>query len=204
MSLTFPTDIKNEMTKMSANNAFLLLFEIDIEGDQTYYLCANNENITFDGNLYIAWSIDLDDITYDSSGKISVFSAKVDNTTRTLQYVIDGYNGLSDSNITIKIVNSDHLSTAIPDFDGYYKIKSVKCNEQIIDFELGSEDILRKRVPYRTYNKNRCPYLYKGIECGSVSSIATCNHTLSDCRSRDNLERFGGEINIPDRTGVYI
>ncbi|MFH2013825.1 MAG: hypothetical protein ABIJ17_02535 [Patescibacteria group bacterium] len=204
MPLTFPTIIKQEMTKQSSAEAFVLLFQIEIEGIDTVYLCRNNEDITFGGQLYTKWAIDIDSLKTDTTGQINIFNIRVDNTLRTLQQLIEQYDNLANSNITILVVHTGNLATAIPDFISTYKVKNVKFNQSIAEFELGSEDILRKRVPYRAYNKNRCPYIYKGIECGSTSALTECNRTLSNCRERNNSPRFGGEINIPDLSGVYV
>jgi len=201
--LTFPTAIKQEMTKQAQPYAFVLLFEVKIENEDLVYLCRNNQDIVFAGNTYLKWGIEVDSIKSDISGKINNFYIKIDNTLRVIQQLIAKYDNLSNSYVIIKVVHTNNLSVPIPDFDSKYMIKSVSFDNSIADFEIGVEDIIRKRVPYRAYNKNRCPYIYKGIECGSVSIKTDCGKTLSDCRLRSNASRFGGEINIPDLSGVY-
>jgi phage-related protein len=203
MPLTFPTVIKQEMTKQSNVNAFLILFEINIEGE-IIRLCRNNSDINFAGNTYTKWAIELDPIKSDLSGQITLFNVIVDNTLRSVQNLVLQYPDITNSTVKIMVVNSGNLGTAIPDFDATYNIEDIEFSDNNAVFSLGVENILIKRVPYRAYNKNRCPYVYKGIECGSTSSYTTCGQTLSDCRLRNNSARFGGEINIPDLSGVYI
>ena len=84
-----------------------------------------------------------------------------------------------------------------------FVVTGATAKKDVVSLKLGCGMSLDKRFPSYRIMKDWCPFKYKGIECGCTSSLATCNKTLSDCRKRNNSQRFGGCPTIP-QGGLYV
>ena len=175
---------KAEKNKLSTDSCFLILLEIRLQN--TVYICYNNEDVTWKGQLYQAFPFNIGETSEDSDGSDPNVTLKIDNVAQGLQWYV---------------VNSKNLN-GNADLEEYYTVLSCKVNEQWIEFTLGNDYSARTRRPLDRYMKNNCPFAYKGIRCGYNGSKSSCKHTLADCRSHGNSTRFGGFPGI-DQKGVY-
>ena len=76
----------------------------------------------------------------------------------------------------------------------YFNRKMEETNQYCV-YELGSVfDVEGIRFPKRRMYSNYCPFVYKGPDCQSTSTHASCPKTLEACKVRFNdvNMRFGG------------
>ncbi len=190
---------KAEKNKLSTDSCFLILLEIRLQN--TVYICYNNEDVTWKGQLYQAFPFNIGETSEDSDGSDPNVTLKIDNVAQGLQWYVEASGGGVGTLVILRVVNSKNLN-GDADLEEYYTVLSCKVNEQWIEFTLGNDYSARTRRPLDRYMKNNCPFAYKGIRCGYNGSKSSCKHTLADCRSHGNSTRFGGFPGI-DQKGVY-
>lgn len=199
--LTLTAIGEQEKNKLASDSAFIILLDFDL--GEHLRICYNNENIIWNGEEYIAFPFTLGNVSESTDGSDPNVELNIDNTTQAFEKYIEDGNGGNGTEVILRVVNTANLQCATPELEEYFTI--VKCNvsQQTITFTLGTNYSARSRRPMNRYMKNNCPFKYKGIRCGCTSSLATCDHTLANCRARNNSKRFGGFQGI-DQKGVYI
>ena len=190
---------KAEKNKLSTDSAFLILLEIRLQ--DTVYICYNNEDVVWKGQLYQAFPFQIGETSEESDGSDPNVSLKVSNVAQGLQWHVEDSGGGVGTQVILRVVNSLNLN-GDADLEEYYTILSCKVDEQWVDFTLGTDYSARSRRPLDRYMKNNCRFVFKGIRCGYNGNETECKHTLEDCRLRHNSERFGGYPGI-DQKGVY-
>lgn len=189
-----------EKNKLSTDSCFLILLDIKLPNN-TVYICYNNEDVIWKGQLYQAFPFQISETSEDSDGSDPNVSLKVSNVTQGLQAHVEESDGAVGTQVILRVVNSLNMN-GDADLEEYYTVLSCKIDAQWIDFTLGNAYSARTRRPLDRYMKNSCPFVYKGLRCGYNGSIETCAHTLADCREHNNSARFGGYPGI-DQKGVY-
>ena len=191
--------------EINSDTAWIALLEVvfDEAEDNRIRVCRNNENIVWGGKTWVAFPFTLSETKSDDKGTLSNLTIDVDNTGRELDYYLNKYAGGSGCRVILRVVRSDDLSCVTADVEEYFSVKATPVTESKVSFTLGNAYPAKSRRPYRRYMKNNCPFKYKGVMCGATSSLASCNHTLSDCRARGNSTRFGGFPGIP-QGGLYV
>lgn len=189
---------KAEKNKLSTDSCFLILLEIRLQN--TVYICYNNEDITWKGQLYQAFPFEIGEITEDYTGEPNV-SLKVSNVAQGMQWYVEDSGGGVGTEVILRVVNSLNLAGEA-DLEEYFVVTACKIDEQWIEFTLGNGYSAKTRRPLNRYMKNNCPFKYKGLRCGYIGNHQTCLHTLADCRAHNNSRRYGGFPAI-DQKGVY-
>lgn len=190
---------KAEKNKLSTDSCFLILLEIRLQN--TVYICYNNEDVTWKGQLYQAFPFEIGEVAEDTDNSDPNISLKVSNVAQGLQAHVEESGGGVGTEVILRVVNSLNMN-GDADLEEYYTVLSCKVDEQWIDFTLGNAYSARTRRPLDRYMKNNCPFAYKGLRCGYNGNMETCMHTLADCREHGNSMRFGGFPGI-DQKGVY-
>lgn len=192
---------KAEKNKLSTDSCFLILLEIRLQSG-TVYICYNNEDVTWQGQLYQAFPFEIGETSEDSNGSDPNVSLKVSNEGQGFQWYVEDSGGGVGTEVILRVVNSLNLNGAA-DLEEHYTVLDCKVDEHWIDFTLGNDYSARTRRPLDRYMKNNCPFAYKGLRCGYNGNLSSCAHTLADCRSHNNSRRFGGYPGI-DQKGVYV
>lgn len=200
--LTLSAVAKREKNELYTDSAFIILLDI-LLGDEVARICYNTEDITWNGNVYQAFPFDIGDISENSDGSDPNVQLRVDNTSQALQYIVEENQGANGTEVIIRVVNTEALDNTESELEEHFVVTKTSVDKQYITFTLGTEYSSRTRRPLYRYMKNSCPFKYKGIRCGATSALTYCNHTLTDCRLRNNSERFGGFQGI-DQRGVYV
>ena len=191
-----------EKNKLFTDSCFIILLDIFLTED-VVRICYNTEDIIWNGQLYQAFPFTIGEVKEDSAGSDPSVELKVDNVSQALQYVVEEAGGGNNTQVILRVVNSKALDLSAPELEEHFMITKCSIDQQYITFSLGGEYSSRTRRPLNRYMKNNCPFKYKGLRCGATSTLATCAHTLADCRARGNSKRFGGFPGI-DQKGVYI
>lgn len=193
---------KQEKNKLSTGSAFIILLDIKL-GTDTARICYNTEDITWNGNLYQAFPFNFGEVTEETDGRSPEVPLMVDNTSQALQYAVEESNGGNGTEVILRVVNSEALDNPEPELEEKFVVTKTSVTQEYITFTLGIEYSTRTRRPLTRFMKNNCPFKYKSTRCGSTSELTGCNHTLTDCRLRNNSQRFGGFPGI-DQKGVYV
>lgn len=189
---------KAEKNKLSTDSCFLILLEIRLQN--TVYICYNNEDVTWKGQLYQAFPFEIGAVAEDDTSDPHV-SLKVSNVARGMQWYVEDSGGGVGTEVILRVVNSLNMD-GDADLEEYFVVTACKIDEQWIEFTLGNGYSAKTRRPLDRYMKNNCPFKYKGIRCGYNGNQDSCMHTLADCRAHGNSKRFGGYPGI-DQKGVY-
>lgn len=179
-----------------AGSAVLFALQINIPSTPTVYLVNNNENITYDGNEYIAFNFNISEISA-GKGEVPTLTLSLDNTTRIIeQYMLeyDLYlkaNGIDGNIITAKllVLNPNDLSESILEYD--FELGSFASGSRFVTFNLTAPSPFNQIILDRIL-QNMCRFKYKDSRCAATSGLTTCNKTLANCRERNNSARFGG------------
>jgi lambda family phage minor tail protein L len=182
-----------EAMNINSANPWLILFDIILPDSQgTLRLVKNNENITFDGDEYLAFPLELDSVSDSSDSDIQTLTVKVSNVTRVIQAYLEELDGLIGGQVTLRIVNAGLLSENYSELERTYDIIGSSADSQYVSITLGAPNPLGKRFPLDRYLANHCNWKFKTIECGYVGIDLTCKRTLEDCQNKVNSRRFGG------------
>jgi phage-related protein len=191
-----------EKNRLYSNGAWLALLDITINNTYNVKVCNNNEDITYEGNVYYAFPFSMDVIALeDSKGETNDITLKVSNLTGIIMNYIEMSEGAKNSTITIAYINSKHLDEPAA-FRETMKISSISYDDSWVELKLSANYITSFRIPMRTYKRDFCDYQFKGIECGYNGSETACNHSLKRCRELHNEIRYGGEPTIG--SGFYV
>lgn len=194
-----------DKNKIASPNAWLLLLKIQVvDGTgaviRTLYYVKNNEEITFQGNLYLPIDFDIDfskDVNAEPELKVTVF-----DPTGTIRDVMEDYGGGIGFPVTLTVVNSANLA-APSELEENFTVTGASAPGFSPTFTLGAENPLKYEFPYRRQLRDRCPWPYKGVRCGYAGDLPNCDYTLNGpngCRQHGNVPRFGGFPGLQTRT----
>ena len=190
-----------EKNALANTGAWIILLEVVI-GASTLRFCYNNEDITWNGQSWIAFPFDIENVGEDSQGEFPAVQVRVGNVTRAVQYYVEQAGGAVGASVTLRIVHSEHLDQTTPEIEETFAVTKTVCDPLYVSFTLGGAYPITSRRPTRRFLKNFCPFVYKGTECAATSAAADCDHSLAACKARGNSARFGGEPAIP-MGGLY-
>ena len=95
---------KAEKNKLSTDSCFLILLEIRLQN--TVYICYNNEDVTWKGQLYQAFPFNIGETSEDSDGSDPNVTLKIDNVAQGLQWYVEASGGGVGTLVILRVVNS--------------------------------------------------------------------------------------------------
>lgn len=198
-----------EKNKLATGEAFLVLLEIILVDTttggvvDTIYVVNNNENITYDLNIYQAFPFDLQ--LSQESGGVPEISLTATDFQKILISHMNSLSGGTGSSVIVRVVNSGNLS-AEPELEETFEVIDASASDYKINVKLGAENALRKNFPRGVQMRDRCRWRYKGTECGYVGPIASCDLSLqgaNGCAAHNNTLNFGGYPGLKGRGVRY-
>lgn len=194
MPVTISSEYIIEKNKLNSNGAWLILLRINIEGEDPIYLVGNNEDITWNGNLWKSFYFKLGDNTESKDGDLPTVDLTVHDISKRLVPLLAQYTGAVGAEATVYIVHSSYLNLTSPAFEDYFDIVDTSIvASRIVTFKLGSENLYNYRCPTDMYLKDHCRFReFKGPECQYSGSASSCDRTFKTCISYGNQRRFGG------------
>lgn len=189
---------------IASDTPFVVLLEIKLKGDDdSIYICHNNEDVMWNGQLWQAFPFELGEVKEDGTGSLPSIDLSVDNTGRALDYYLNQGDGGVQSTVILRVVIPSDEVPGVAEIEEIFSVEDTTVTEQYVKFSLGNAYPASSRRPVGVYKKNACPYKYKGVECACSSELTDCDHTLTACRARGNSKRFGGFAGIP-QGGLYV
>lgn len=168
------------------------LYQFHLEGE-SHYWTTNNQDLTYDGQLYRAWGENLSrtPITYDLEGTIGDMTLTAANVNGELGRIILDRD-LSGASFVLLKAFANHLENAQAwmIFEG--SIDEAAISEAAVVLKVRSRNTgLERFLPRRTYGRY-CPWIFKQSVCGYTGEETECVKTLASCIALGNKERFGG------------
>lgn len=209
-----------EKNKLATDEAWLVLLEITMPDTTVLKLTNNSENLYWPGtsspstNLYTAFPFELGEIGETSKAEVPSVSLRVSNAARILEPYLDAQDGMVDSSVDIRVVNSMHVLTptkalgtylTTPEIELNYDIVTASSDSQWVIFTLGASNPFNKRFPRNKIMRNSCRYReFKGSQCQYVGAETTCDRALTTCRDTfSNTQWFGGCPGVASK-GIYV
>ena len=198
MSKSFSVINAIEKNKVASPNAWIVLLEIQfVDTDtglvaETKFVANNNEDVTFDSNVYVAFPFDIK--MKHEAGGIPQISLTAQDFQKVLLSKMNKYSGATGSTVIMRVVNSDNLS-ADAELEEFFEIIDSDANDYVVSFQLGAENTLTRRFPNNVQMRDRCRWRYKSDECGYVGAEVSCDLTLqgaNGCSFHVNSPNFGG------------
>ena len=205
-----------EKNKLSSTGIWFILLKVKTPGGTIIRVCLNTEDVIWPvtgGNTYIAFPFEIDEIGDTSKGEIPQITMRVSNVGRVMQQYMEAEEGLVNSEVTIRVVHSTHVTTtslgtginnSSPEVILQYDILDAHCDSMWATFILGAGSPYRMRFPRNRVISGFCRYIFKSARCGYAGSETNCDRSLSTCRDiMSNSARFGGAPGV-SRIGVYV
>ena len=192
----------SDLNGLGGNGVLVVTLDITIPNNDVIYVVRNNENITYDGNEYIAFPFEIDGLNQTSKDEVPTWTVRVDNTTRILESYILNYdnyikqNGINGNYVQCicRVLNTNDLSEPI--LEEYFELTQPSADSKWVTFNLGASSPYNQQFPTKKIYQNFCQWKFKSTECGYTGALTTCNKTLSDCRTRNNSGRFLGFVGV--------
>lgn len=192
MPKILPAAIVAEKNKLMSENPWIYLFEITISEAEYLRVCNNNENVSFEGNVYQAIPMQIDTFTQTKDGKIPSLSVSVSNVGKLLTYYTELYGGLVDCPVRLMVVNLGLLAEDYAELTFNFSITTTSIGSEWIVFSLGVPNPLKRRFPQHRYISKYCNWKFKSVECKYSGTKTTCLRTWEDCTAHANTSNFGG------------
>jgi len=206
-----------EKNKLSTTHAWLVLLKITMPDTTVLRVVNNTEDVTWpvtSGNVYTKFPFDLDEIGDTSKGEVPSVGLKVSNAARILEPYLEAQEGMVDSVVIIRIVNSINVTTTslgsgvnnpTAEIELTYNIIATNTNSMWVTFTLGSVNPWNKRFPRNRIWRNTCRFKeFKGALCKYAGVETTCDRTLDTCReTMANSINFGGAPGVGSK-GLFV
>jgi len=163
--MTLPTNIINEKNKTASPYAWLVLLEITLTDSTIIRLVRNDEDITFESNVYTAFNFQLEPTIQNSKGQIPTITLKISNVTFLIQSKLQELNGAIGSTVRMIVVNSNLLAADVSDLEMNFEVLAAASTNLWAEFQLGSPSPLRQRFPLNKYSALGCQWRFEEIEC---------------------------------------
>lgn len=202
MPKILPASVVLEKNKLESQNVWYFLVKLDA-GDFSLYFTTNNEPVTYLGQVYDYFPMNIGNMDSNADGKVPGLTLSVSNVGKLLTFYMDTYEGFVDANITLMIVNSALLNEDYTELTLEYTIMSAEVSDEWVTFSLGGPNPLRQRFPAHIYVAKYCNWIFKSVECKYTGPDATCDRSLEDCKLKNNRANFGGFPGL-DASGLRV
>ncbi len=141
-----------------------------------------------------AFNFTLSQILY-KGGEVPKTTLRFSNVTQFLKADLAANDGLTGSEIVLRMVHANMLYEDYSELDVTFDIIYPKITAAFVEFVIGGPSPLRRRVPIEIYFADACRYV-DGFKtdprCGYAGGETTCSGLRNRCRELANEIRFGG------------
>ena len=178
---------------------------------------------TVEGNTWVAFPFDLDDMSDTSKNEAPRVEVRIGNVTRQIEAYMEQANGGVGSEVNIRVIHSDHLDLLAPEINIALEVVDAFADSMWAHFVLGAAAPYDKRWPKNRILKGFCRYKHFGMDgtgedntlrCqydtidgtmadGLIYDGDECDRSLTRCKALANEEHFGGCPGIGQK-GLYV
>jgi|LGOV01.1.fsa_nt_gb lambda family phage minor tail protein L len=200
--MVLSTQTTADINNLSTDAVFLHLLEISMPNQASVYIVNNTENITWNGNEYLMFPFDFEDLSESSTASVPQWTMRISNVNRVMERHLQEYdrylklNGIEGNEITctIRLVNSKELENTEPITEYESVLSQPSTDARFATFKLSAKSPYNHNFPTRKILKNFCGFKFKGLICKYNGDAEFCDKTLVNCRTYGNSHRFGGFI----------
>ncbi len=213
MPLLLSSAVIAEKNKLAGGAITLVCLKITIPGvAEPVRLVSDSVNLVWQGEAWVAFSFEIEEITDSSTGETPRVDLRVANVNRVMDAYLRDYdaytkaNGYTPVEVAIYVVNKaaiDLDGNADPEVEYIFDLHKPKAGARWATFTLGAPNIFMRRFPLNRILKNHCRYRFKSARCGYSGVVDSCSHTLAACRALNNSSRFGGAPGV-GKGGIEI
>jgi len=201
--INLPANLILEKNKLDGQAPWLVTLDIVMPNSDQYFLVRNNEDITFNTQLYTAVPFELDIYTQDGTGEIPSINLTISNVHRVFQSYLEAYDGALAATVKVRVINMDNLTESYTELELDFDIMSSSATSESIVFVLGAPNPLRRRFPLHRFIAMHCNWQFLSVECAYGGADLTCDRTFTACTAKSNTPRFGGYPGL-NRIGVRL
>lgn len=195
--LQLPANMIAQLNTMNQTDPWILLLDLYLgEEGGWIYIARNNEIINFNGKTYYPVEFNITAATTTADGTIPTITLSISNETKILQGYVEQYEGLPNGSATLRLVYAGNLTADTEALNLSFAILGIVADEHFIAVNLGTVNLLNRKVPTDLYLAYNCRFKFKSIECGYTGTGSTCNKTLVECQNYENALRFGGCVGL--------
>ena len=202
-SLTLASAV--DKNKLSSDNVYLLLLEVDVMDPstgkvrETMYIANNNENITFGGTVYTAIPFECELVQDKDSAPTATLT--VYDFTQTILAALNQEGWSLSWPARFKVINTKNMDSGEVDLEQNFRLLDATAGSDkfSVSFTIGAENPLALRFPVRQQFRNRCAWGYmggyKGPKCKYAGTMDSCDYTFTGpngCIAHGNSLNFGG------------
>ncbi|MDQ5985866.1 MAG: hypothetical protein CSYNP_01583 [Syntrophus sp. SKADARSKE-3] len=196
-----------EKNKLAAASVFLLCLRITIPEQDTLYFVRNNEDIAWNGQIWMASSFDIDEISDLSTGENPQLGLRIPNFLSTSERIVHDYDlhckneGFEPVIIDVYLINTRAVAAnqfCDPESEYSFELISPSADPLWVTFTLGAPNPWNKRMPLNRVMRNFCRYRRFKMDprCQYTGDETECDRTLTRCRELGNSIHFGGAPGI--------
>jgi phage-related protein len=210
---TLSANIIGEVQKTHGDAAWRWLVTLQVSYtavlNEVFSLTNHPSALTYASVSYKPFPFSVGVMESDDSGSLHAVELSLSNVTRDLSPYLQKADNLLGKDVTIRLVNVDHLTTAADTLATTYRVAGATMTRSTIGLRLETSDLHRLQYPEETFMRDRCRWLYGSAECGYVITgeggvLTECNKTLADCTERGTEEGTRGRpIRHPSRFGGF-
>ena len=151
MPTTLSANLILQKNKMETASAWIPLLEITLTDGTVLRFARNFEDITFEGELFLAFNFELDSTSQSNKGEMPTVTLKVSNITRYIHPYLEALGGAVGSIVKIMVVNTELLTE---DYSGQtltLTVLDTTADTTWITFRLGGPNLLNRRFPLERF-----------------------------------------------------
>lgn len=200
MALSLTASALLEKNKLSSDGAFIILLQITIPAgmydnatEQVIRVCRNLENIEWNGETWVAWPFELNEVSESAKGEVPRVQLKLSNISKVIQRHVENAGGGVGSSVSLFVVHSKHLDgpSMLPEM--VFQTVSCVCTPTWVTFNLGSDNPYSKRFPLNRFIALHCRFQFKDKKCKYSGNQTSCDYSYSTCKTvMHNIANFGG------------
>jgi len=198
--------LRIEKNKLASAYPWVPLFKFTFPSPVgNIFLVGNNEDVTYQSQVYTAFDIDVELPSEQTSSKVPECTIKAANQSRAFENMIILTSGGVDSLVTIIVVNTNNLGDDYSLLTWQFYILQTTCSNQDVAMTCSLYSPMDMRFPPDRYFGTTCRYqYYKGIECKWGGPQSSCDRSITTCRTYGNQINFGGFPGIHDSNIAFL
>ena len=172
MPINLSQELEIEKNRVELNVWLVLIEMSNRDASSVLRIVSNNEDITYNGNTFVALDFEIDDIPQPTKGQIPTFNLKISNVDKIVQgYVESDVTFMSGWGIKLMVVSgvqidSNNNVTSTPEIEHTFTILNCNADEKYVTFSIGRENPLKIQFPTKKYSTGFCQHNFNdGIGC---------------------------------------
>ena len=171
MAESLNSTLVDEKNKIHSTAPWAWLFEVVLSDDpatDAIRVSGSHEQVTFDGNVYYPFPIQLSALARSKGGMISDLEVTISNVGGIIAPYLES-GRLLDAVANVGIVHENDLSLRVN--AGRFTVKNATLSASTAILALGLFNVFEAPLPAQRYNRTRCRFVYGQAGCSYNTSL---------------------------------